>query len=107
MVTYIVRFTVRHEIYSEYAEWLKTEHIPDVLTIPGFESAELCLRKAGSMEASSKDVQIRYKIKDEDHLKLYMTEYALRYREKALDKFPGQFSAQREVWLESSNITLK
>ena len=107
MVTYIVRLTVRYEIYDEYVEWMKSEHIPDVLALPGFLGAELCLRKGGSMESSSKDIQVHYKLKDEEHMRLYMTEYALKYREKGLEKFPGQFSAQREVWLETSNFTTK
>lgn len=107
MVTYIVHLMVRHEVYSDYVEWLNTEHIPDVLTCPGFLGAEMCLRKGGNMEASSKDVKILYKIKDEEHLKLYMTEYAMKMREKGLEKFPGQFSAHREVWLETTQFAPK
>ncbi|MEN0058733.1 MAG: DUF4286 family protein [Bdellovibrio sp.] len=106
MVTYLVHLTVRHEVYPEYVEWLKSEHIPDMLTCPGFVSAELCLRKGGNLEASSKDVKIIYKIKDENHLKTYMSDYAMKMREKGLEKFPGQFSAQREVWLETTAWTL-
>lgn len=107
MVTYVVRLMVRHEVYEQYVEWLKTEHIPEVLTLPGFLTADLCLRKGGSMEASSKDVMISYKIENEEAMKTYMTEYALKTREKGLEKFPGQFSAQREVWLETGNFTAK
>lgn len=107
MVTYIVHISVRHEVYGEYVDWLKNEHIAEVLTLPGFVKAELCLRKGGSMEASSKDLKIVYTIKDEDAMKTYMTEYAMGMREKGLEKFPGQFSAQREVWLETINFTSK
>lgn len=107
MVTYIVHVMVRHEVYPEYVEWLKHEHIPEVLACPGFLGADLCLRKGGNMEASSKDVKIIYKIKDEDHIKLYMNEFALKLREKGLEKFPGQFSAQREVWLETTSFQSK
>lgn len=107
MVTYMVHLMVRHEVYSEYVEWLKNEHINEVLACPGFLGAELCLRKGGSLEASSKDVKVIYKIKDEEHMKLYMTEYAMKLREKGLEKFPGQFSAQREVWLETINFESK
>ncbi|MBV2167768.1 MAG: DUF4286 family protein [Bdellovibrio sp.] len=107
MITYIVHLMVRHEVYTEYVDWLKSEHIPEMLTLPGFISAEMCLRKGGNMEASSKDVKIIYKLKDEEHMKLYMTEYAMKLREKGLEKFPGQFSAQREVWLETINFESK
>lgn len=107
MVTYIVHLMVRYEVYTEYVEWLRSEHIPEVLACPGFVGAEICLRKGGSMEASSKDVKVIYKIKDEEHMKLYMTEYAMKLREKGIEKFPGQFSAQREVWLETVQIESK
>lgn len=107
MVTYIVHLMVRHEIYPEYVEWLKNEHISEVLSCPGFVKAELCLRKGGSMEASSKDIKVIYTIKDEEHMKLYMSEYAMKLREKGLEKFSGQFSAQREVWLETANFDAK
>ena len=107
MVTYIVHYTVRHEIYPEYVEWLKSEHIPEALTLPGFLGAELCLRKGGNMEASSKDIKIIYSVKDEDHIKAYISDSAMKLRGKALEKFPGQFSSHREVWLESITIQSK
>ncbi|MFV8256311.1 DUF4286 family protein [Bdellovibrio bacteriovorus] len=107
MVTYIVQLAIRWETYPEYVEWLKNEHIAEVLALPGFIKAELCLRKGGAMEASSKDVKIIYTLKDEDAIKTYMSEYAMQMREKGLEKFSGQFSAQREVWLETINFTSK
>lgn len=107
MVTYIVHLAVRHEAYEQYVEWLKNEHINEVLALPGFVSAELCLRKGGALEASSKDVKVIYTLKDEEAIKTYMKEYAMPMREKGLEKFAGQFSAQREVWLETINFTSK
>lgn len=107
MVTYVVRLAVRFEVYEEYVQWLKNEHIQEVLALPGFVDAELCLRKGGNMTASSQEIQVIYHLKDEEAMKVYITEYAMKYREKGLEKFPGQFSAQREVWLESSNILPK
>jgi hypothetical protein len=107
MVTYIAHLTVRHEIHDEFVTWLKSEHIPDVLKVAGFLSAELCLRKGGAMEASSKDVKVIYSVESEAHIKAYMTEYALPLREKGIQKFPGMFSAQREVWLETVKFLAK
>lgn len=104
MVTYIVHLTVRHEVYPEYVEWLRNEHIKEMLALPGFLGADLCTRKGGNMEASSKDVKVVYRLKDEEHMKLYMTEYAMKLREKGLEKFPGQFSASREVWLDTEEF---
>ncbi|WP_413558590.1 DUF4286 family protein [Bdellovibrio sp. HCB209] len=107
MVTYIVQTTVQYEAYDEYVAWLKSEHIPEILTTPGFVSADLCLRKGGAMESSAKELRIVFQVKDEDSIKAYVTDHAMRLREKALDKFPGKFSSNREVWLDSINFASK
>ena len=101
MVTYEVQIKIRYQLYDEYVAWLQSEHIPEMLALPGFMEAELCTRKGGAMEASSKDVQITYKLQNEDALRTYMSEHAMRLREKGLEKFSGQYSAQREVWLDT------
>jgi len=106
MVTYMVHYTVRHEIVDEYTAWLKTEHIPEMLKTPGFVKAELLLKKGGPMQSSSKDIKVVYTLSDEEKLKKYVSESALSLREKGLEKFPGMFSAQREVWLDTINFTL-
>lgn len=101
MVIYQVHAHVRHEIYEQYVQWLKQEHIAEVLAQPGFVGAELCLRKGGSMESSGKEVKVIYRVKDEEALKTYLSGPAMALREKGTEKFPGQFSAHREVWLET------
>jgi antibiotic biosynthesis monooxygenase (ABM) superfamily enzyme len=107
MVTYIVQTTVQYEAYDEYVAWLQNEHIADILTVPGFISADLCLRKGGAMESSAKEIRLVFKVKDEDHIKSYISDYAMKLREKALDKFPGKFSSSREVWLDTINFVSK
>lgn len=106
MVTYLVHYTVRHEIADEFTAWLQSDYIPESLKIPGFKKAELLLKKGGPMMSSSKDIKVIYTLSDEDHLKKYVAETAMPLREKALEKFPGMFSVQREVWLDTINFTL-
>lgn len=101
MVTYSVQIKIRYDLFDEYVAWLKNEHIKEMLAVPGFIEAELCTRKGGAMESSSKDVQITYKLQNEEALKHYMSEYAMPMREKGLEKFSGQYSAHREIWLDT------
>jgi antibiotic biosynthesis monooxygenase (ABM) superfamily enzyme len=101
MVTYLIHYTVQYAAHDLFIEWLKTEHIPEILSLPGFMKAELCLRKGGSMTSSSKEVGIICYINDEDSLKTYISDHAMKVREKGLEKFPGQYSTQRDVWLET------
>lgn len=105
MVTYVVNIAVRHEIYDSYIQWLREEHIPEVLAVPGFLKADLCCRKGGAMEASSKEIKVIYTLQDEESVKTYLTTLAMPLREKGIEKFPGQFSANREVWLETITFT--
>ncbi|MEK2687454.1 DUF4286 family protein [Bdellovibrio sp. GT3] len=107
MVTYIVQTTVQWEAYDGYVEWLKNEHIAEMLNVPGFISADLCLRKGGAMESSAKELRVIYKVKDEEHIKTYISEKAMELREKALEKFPGRFSINREVWMDTFSFTSK
>ncbi len=104
MVTYMIHVHVRHEVYEQYVEWMKAEHIPELLRQDGFISAELLLRKGGAMESSGKEVKMLYKVKDEDAMKAYLAGPAMTLREKVTEKFSGQFSAHREVWLETYNF---
>lgn len=101
MVSYQIHAHVRHEIYETYITWLREEHIPEMLGVPGFKKADLLYRKGGAMESSGKEVKIIYSIENEEALKSYLAGPALKIREKGTDKFPGQFSIHREVWLES------
>jgi antibiotic biosynthesis monooxygenase (ABM) superfamily enzyme len=107
MVTYSVQIKIRYDLFDEYVAWLKNEHINEMLAVPGFIEADLCTRKGGAMESSSKDIQITYKLQNEDALKNYMSEYAMPLREKGLEKFAGQYSAQREIWLDTIKFVSK
>ncbi|QDK46688.1 DUF4286 domain-containing protein [Bdellovibrio sp. ZAP7] len=107
MVTYIVQTTVQYEVYNEYVEWLKNDYIPQALKIPGFISADLCLRKGGAMESSAKELRIVFKVESEDSIKSYISDHAMPLREKATEKFPGRFSNNREIWLDTINFVSK
>ncbi len=104
MVSYQVHAHVRHEVYETFISWMGEVHIPELLKVPGFVDAEILYRKGGSMESSGKEVKIIYHLENEEALKTYLAGPAMSLREKVLDKFPGQFSMHREVWLESKKF---
>ncbi|HPI41151.1 MAG TPA: DUF4286 family protein [Pseudobdellovibrionaceae bacterium] len=99
MVVYSVRITVQNQIYDQWVEWLKTEHIKEVLACEGFVKAELRLGKSAvALESSSQEVLVDYYVESDDLLKKYLKEKAMDLRQKGMDLFPGQYSATREVW---------
>lgn len=101
MISYQVHAHVAHQIYDEFVSWMGEVHIPELLKVDGFIDAELLYRKGGSIESSGKEVKIIYHLKSEEALKTYLAGSAMKIREKVIEKFPGQFSMHREVWLES------
>ncbi len=106
MCLYEVRAIVQARVFPQYLEWLKTEHVQEVLQNSGFLSADVCVGKFGvALESSSIEIKVLYKVKDEDSLKNYLSHRAMALREKGLQKFPGEFSAQREMWKEIFTFT--
>lgn len=106
MCIYEVRAIVQAKVYPQYLEWLKTEHVKEVLACPGFISADICVGKFGvALESSSIEIKVIYKLRDETALKEYLSHRAMALREKGLQKFPGEFSAQREMWKEVFTFT--
>lgn len=104
MVSYQVQISVRHEVYEQYIQWLQEIHIQEVLSQPGFLGADLCLKKGGALESSSKEVKVLYRVESEEAIKKYLSGPALELRQKGTDLFPGMFSAQREVWLDVTSF---
>lgn len=104
MTYYFVTTSIRGEAYDQYLDWLRDEHIADVLANPGFLRCELLTHKAGPLEASSREIKCVYVLENEEFLRSYLQERALALREKATSKFPGQFSANREIWWNSETF---
>lgn len=100
MVSYMNQYHVQADVYESFVRWMREEQIPQMLRVPGFLGAELLLQKGGALLSSAKEVKVLYRLKDEDALKSYLSNFALENRQRGVDKFPGQYSAHREIWLQ-------
>lgn len=103
MIHYHVHYLVNFEVYEPFLQWLKEDSIPVMLKQSGFIGAELLLNKGGALVSSGKDVKVIFRVENEAALKAYLAN-AMDLRQKGVDKFPGQFSAQREVWMETDTF---
>jgi Domain of unknown function (DUF4286) len=93
MILYEVRIAVDRDIAVDYRSWLEL-HIQEILTLPGFEFAEL-LREEGSTE---REIFVtHYWLRDRDALEGYLRDHAPRLRADGLQRFGGRFSADRRV----------
>lgn len=103
MTTYIVKLTLNSTIYENYLKWLETEHVPEVLSCPGFIEAELLLDK-NEPELEKSHICTLYRLRSQEDLDHYLTNFAPSLRQKGLDRWGGQFTAEREIWYSSKKI---
>ena len=91
---YEVTLHARTGIADAYLVWLR-EHIADMLTLPGFESAELHSLETTSIAESGWCV--RYRLLDRAALDTYLREHAPRMRAEGIARFGDAFRAERRV----------
>lgn len=93
MIVYEVRVAVDAAIAAEYRAWLDP-HIRQVLSIAGFERAELYAED----EVEGRVVWIvRYHLADRAALESYLRDHAPRLRDEGQARFGGRFTATRRV----------
>ena len=109
MLIYEVNLTVDGDIADEYSTWLR-EHIREMLKQDGFEAAAWYARSDdadalpdGDDPANPRQWTIHYEVDSAEALQHYFENGADQMRQDGLDRFEGQFSAERRV-LEQRRI---
>lgn len=93
MILYEVRVAVDNEIAEAYRVWLET-HIREILTLPGFDFAEL-LREP--VNDKREGFVVHYWLKNRSALELYLRDHAPRLRQDGVSRFGSRFSVERRV----------
>jgi hypothetical protein len=91
MIIYEVTATVRAELAESYELYLRTEHIPDLLSTGCFASARIAQAGVGRY-------RIAYDLLDIAALDRYMAEHAPRLRTEVRVRFPDGLELEREIW---------
>ncbi|MFN7685907.1 MAG: DUF4286 family protein [Oligoflexia bacterium] len=91
---YEVNIKVESQIAAQYAEFLKN-HIPELLKIDGFESAEWWTEVDADL--TSVLWVIHYRVKSRALLERYLAEDAPRMRAEAIARFGERFSIRRRI----------
>jgi hypothetical protein len=91
MVSYEVTATVRPDLKSRYAAYMRTHHIADVLATGCFTGAEFGALEGGRYRA-------RYLAPDAAALDRYLAEHAGRLRAAFGGHFPDGIALERAVW---------
>lgn len=93
MVVYEVAMTVDQAVFDGYVEWLTSEHIPEVISHPGFVKAELLLEPSGRERC-----RVLYYVQTEAALDSYLEKHATALRGKSAERWGTQVSAERSIW---------
>ncbi len=101
MITYNVTVKVEPEIAEEWLNWMKEEHMPEVVQTGLFTGYRLS-RLLEQDEAEGITFSAQYFCRTLDDYKTYISDYAASMREKGFARFGSRFIAFRSVMQEEA-----
>ncbi|MGL6266444.1 MAG: DUF4286 family protein [Chitinophagaceae bacterium] len=96
MLIYNVTSQVNHNISAGWLNWMKTEHIPEVLSTGMFTHHRL-VKLLETDETEGFTYAIQYFCNTREQYEQYINNYAPALRKKALDRWGTQFIAFRTL----------
>ena len=96
MIIYNVTVKVQHLIATEWLEWLKSEHIPDIISTGCFTHATI-LHLYESDDEEGLTYAVQYHSAGREFYENYISRFADTMRKRAIDKWGEKFIAYRTV----------
>ncbi len=96
MFLYNVTITVNKEIADEWLNWMRRQHIPDVMSTGQFISYRLN-RLLEHEHDDSEIFTVQYLVRDRLHLLRYLEEFAPDLQREHRARYEGKFAAFRTV----------
>jgi len=96
MIIYNVTIKVQKAINDDWLQWLKEEHIPDVINTGCFTHAVI-LKLMEVDETEGPTYAIQYHAESKGLYNNYIENHATQMRQKGYDKWGNQFIAFRSV----------
>lgn len=99
-IVYQVRVIVPSHLHDDWLKWMTTKHISEVVTIGGFESAEMLeeLSIAEPHTPGSSTYVIRYTCDSMDVLREYQNTHASGLQAEHTDRYGTEVTATRIVF---------
>lgn len=96
MILYNVTISIDAGIETEWVEWMKARHIPDILNTGMFVSARI-FKVLNEDEAESTSYAVQYLAESMEHIRLYQQRYAPALQEEHHSRFRGRYAAFRTL----------
>lgn len=95
-VVYNVTIIIDHSVHNEWVEWMKNEHIPEVMATGKFTSWKM-LRIIEDHNPDGMTYAIQYHAPDMEAYVAYQQECASALQQKTQNLFGGKFAAFRTL----------
>lgn len=96
MYIYNVTIKVEHAIAADWLQWLKQEHIPEVLGTGCFTTAKI-LELIENADEEGLTYAIQYQAASKEEYQRYLDTYAALLRQKSFEKWGTRFIAFRTL----------
>lgn len=97
MVLYNVTVNVADEVLEDWLEWMKNEHIPEVMATKKFYDHRFLKMLSEHPDADGTTFAIQYLAHDMSHLESYLMHLAPELQKKHIDKYGEKCLAFRTV----------
>jgi hypothetical protein len=95
MIIYNVTVNIEDDVHDVWLEWMKQNHIPDVLATGKFTDARICKLLVDEQQGTTYTVQ--YTCDSMDDYNDYQSNHAPRLQKEHVNKFEGKFVAFRSI----------
>lgn len=97
MIIYNVTLNVEESIHEKWVEYMKVEHIPDVMNTGCFVDYTFSKILTRQDDESGQTYSVQYKCKSMKEYDEYIAHHADRLRNEVLKKYEGKFYAFRTL----------
>jgi hypothetical protein len=95
MIIYNVTVNIDADVHDEWLEWMRTKHIPDVMSTECF--VESRISRIHGEEEGGMSYAIQYIALSQDKLDVYQQLFAPKLQHEHSSKYQGKFGAFRTV----------
>ena len=96
MLVYNITIKIHPEINTEWVQWQKQEHIPDVMSSSLFTDYKF-YRLLEQEETGGVTYVVQFFVASDANYKKYIQEFAGKFRQKAFDRWGDKFIAFRTI----------
>ncbi len=95
MILYNITINIDYDVHDEWLEWMKQEHIPQVLKTGLFIENKIC--RIHAEEEGGKSYSIQYLLKNMNDYNQYQNKFAKDLQQEHIQKYDGKFVAFRTL----------